>query len=108
VLLTGLMVAISRQQSMEDTLLEKHSRTGLRIWRALAVHGCMQGNILSVMTMFGIKSVGECLYKMAANGYVTTQVRSQMSRHVQIALSSKRHLQPTDVAAVLKRMLAEA
>jgi hypothetical protein len=36
VFLTGRMVALSRQQTMEDTLLEKHSCAGLRIWRALA------------------------------------------------------------------------
>jgi hypothetical protein len=68
VFLTGRMGALPRQQTIEDMLLEKHSRTGLRIWRALPVHSCMQEEMLSDMTMRGIKSVREYLYEMAADG----------------------------------------
>jgi hypothetical protein len=109
VFLTGRMVALSRQQTMEDTLLEKHSRTGLRIWRALAVHGCMQEKMLSDMTMLGIKSVREYLYKMAADGYVTMQEVPKSNEPVRADRSNTVwYLWRADVAAVFRRMLADA
>jgi hypothetical protein len=109
VFFTGRMVALSRQQTMEDTLFEKHSRTGLRLWRALAVHGCMQEKMLSDMTMLGIKAVREYLYKLASDGYVSMQEVPKSNEPIRAdRTNSVWYLWRADVAVVYRRMLADA
>lgn len=70
---TGAMISLARQQTMEDTFVEMHSRTGLRIWRALAMYGCMQEKMIAEKTMLPVKTVREYLYKLHSDGFLSMQ-----------------------------------
>lgn len=69
----GTMISLARQQTVEDTLAQMHSRTGLRVWRALALHGCMQEKMIAEKTMLPVKTVREYLYRLHTDGFLTMQ-----------------------------------
>lgn len=109
VFLTGGMVSLSRQQTMEDTLRERYSRHGLRVWRALAVHGCMLEKMISDKTMLNIKTVRELLFRLLADGFVGLQEVPKSNEPVRLDRApSAFYLWRADVGLVYRRILDDA
>jgi hypothetical protein len=103
---TGRMIALSRRQTVDDTLRDKHTIAGLRIWRSLAIHGCMQEKMISDKTMLVVKTVREYLYRLLRDGYVSMQEVPKSNEPARAdRVAAVWYLWRADFSVVSKRLL---
>jgi hypothetical protein len=106
---TGKLIAMSRRQTIDDTLRDKHTITGLRVWRALALHGCMQEKMISDKTMLVVKTVREYLYKLLRDGFVSMQEVPKSSEPVRAdRVAAVWYLWRADFEVVVKRLVCDS
>jgi hypothetical protein len=109
VFLTGQVIFVSRYATVRQTVDSKYGLEGLRVWHALALHGCMEEKMLSDKTMMDIKSVREMLFRLMQGGYVTAQEVPKSNEPARAERSNAVwYLWRADMVATQQRILSDA
>lgn len=69
----GRLIAEVRQQTLEEMVLQRYEKAGRRIFRALAIDGCMEDKMIAEKCMLDIKMVREKLFSMRRDKLVSVQ-----------------------------------
>lgn len=69
----GRLVAEVREQTLEDLIVQRYKKIGRRIFRALAIDGCMEDKLIAEKCMLDVKVVREKLFCMHRDKLVTMQ-----------------------------------
>lgn len=69
----GRLVAEVRQQTLEDMIMHKYKKAGRRVFRALAIDGCMEDKMLAEKCMLDVKMVREKLFSMYNDRLISMQ-----------------------------------
>jgi hypothetical protein len=105
----GQAVFLSRYATVRRTIQERYRLEGLRVWNALALHGCMQEKMISDHVMMNVKAVRELLFSLMRGGFCCTQEVPKSNEPARVdRATAVWYLWRADVVAAQKRILSNA